>query len=1568
MKKFIKLSLVLVALLAIVFTFAACGNTEEQTSTEVKELYDGFKIAWNTDATVKGSAYRGLDGLTTRMSAADGTYRARFAIDGEQVDLFFPDMASMSLADNYPFVAVKYDENNVVTDCKSVLDVTGGFSGWNYFIESVTDTEIVCNSVGNFKGVPLTIKIDENTKTYDISGTGLLVGLPGVAAPGGRVYAILNHDGVASHLFVTGAFQTTPVYWNITRMYDTTSKITTRERDATGYFVYDFVVDGQVIQLKTMDADVANQVDSFAAKAMHLKFNEDGTIAEALHASNSTGGGSKASWYHVMEYVAIEKRFFAEKFSGSDKGDNGNYYMTNDCKVYDVSGQSPMGSETELRVGDHIHCLSNPAGDVCIVFVHGRSQDVELYYNVDRQWNDSAKKSTRRADGDGWYHFTMSVNGQHVQLKTQDATIVETIDGRAAKVLGLALDGDVITAAYVPSAVTGRNSTAFDYTVVKSINGDEVVTERNGKTYVGRLSNNCEIYNVSSVANRLGEKTKIQVGDTLYGLSGLDKKVNEVYVTKRAKDSYLYWNNDRNYDTTNKVSNRKPSADGYYYLEFFNVDKDRNEIFRTNNKALVDKIDSYVAVGLTYDGQDIVEAFKYDMIRGIGGSACSWKTVEKITYNKVTAGGETCTISSHMKTYNVSSSAIVKGEETELRVGDKIHGIKDTRGKVVYMFVVTRPVEADLYYNIDRKWDSASGTSTRVPTGEGCYEFTMAVNGQQVSLYTYDKSIVNTIDGRAAKVLGLVTSEDGEILKAYLPSSVTGSENTAFDYSTVTEIKDDGTIVTTRFGNTYTGKPAADCKTFNVSGSATKIGEVTTVEVNDQLYGFSNKKGEVTAIFVVSRVVKAQTKEAYCSACDADVEWAKWTGDAFADGHYYLAETVNMTKAVTIAAGTTVCLNLNGKDILGSSSQDRMFNIYGVFNLFDEKKEDGTFDGDIITCYDNASSTRVGNIFYIQNEPGAEFNMYGGNMKSTGTVTKGKIGGITRPMNIYDGTISGGKVTGYGGALRVESGNGKLNIYGGEITAPSGTVAAGGGLIYISSGEINVYGGKLTGGTVSGSGATICVEGANAKVNISGGEVIGGSAKNGGNIHVVKGSLTISGGTITAGTASNGNTLCLFGGTATTLVLKNKVNLQGVFLYTNNMITAQNLSTDSLVTLSMEAPGVFATFSSTAEAEKYKNCFKSSGSLNVSVSGSSLNLGEGGSVTPPVTETHTHCVCGGNTKGVGKHTSCTEVDWTAWTGTVADGGKYYLTKDISVSSTITIAKDTNVSLCLNGYKITGGSSLNRIFNVYGTLNICDHKVDGKYKGEIISTVTNTEKTGGVFYTQNGSSIGYGVVNLYGGTLKATGQLKNGAICGLGNDFNMYDGTLSGGNASSMGGNVYMEKNSDSEFNMYGGLITGGYAGGGGGNIRAGNICNLLGGTIENGTGKGSGGNMRIDSGTTTINGTNILGGTSTQYNGGNIFTDSATLVIKSGTIANGTAVNGGNINIKKTGSVISGGTIYGGTASGMGDDIYFEKDGGTLTLSGVIGTNGVNLKVHVKLGSLITTALDPSVKITVTEG
>ena len=1474
MKKLLKVLVLTVALAALV-----CGlliGCDKQDETAVS---DEYKIGWNTD----GTAYYNVNEAVTNRMRSGEYYRARFAVDGEQIDLFFTDVAAMTVADKYTFVALKYDENNVVTECRPVTDVTGGLGAWNYHIESVTDTEIVCNYAGNFKGSPATIRINENTKTYNVGGTGLLVGLPGVAEPGGRVYAVLGHDGYASHLFVTGAFVASPVYWNVTRMYDSTAKMSTRERDALGYFVFDMVADGQAVQLKTMDADVAAQVDAFGAKCMHLTFNEDGTIQEAKHARYATGGNSAASWYHVTEYIAIENKFSAEKFSGSDKGNSGTFTLANSCKIYDMSGRGAyVGVETDLRVGDQVHGLTNPAGEVVVLFIVSRNADVDLYYNMERMWNANAKKSTRRADANGWYHFEFSVNGEKVKLKTKDPDVVYTIDERAACVLGLEVDGDVITAAYKPSGVNGRNNTIFDYTVVTKVEGDRITSTRNGKTYEGTMSASCEVYNVSSSAAVKGQKDTVQVGDTVYGLAGVDKKVNEIYITKRVRYSHLYWNLDRNYDTTNKVSKRAPDADGYYYIRL--LDDGELVTFKTNKKSIVDELDSYVAVGLDYSKGEIIDVYKYDQINGIKGGFASWKIVTSISGNTIACDTTQGTMSSRVKVYNVSKSAITPGELTDVRVGDRIHGITDTRGKIMYIFVVNRAIQSDLYYNVDRKW--ADGASTRTPDADGFYHFVMAVNGKQVNLKTDNASFVESIDGRAAKVLGLAL--DGDVIKAvYLPSDVQGSETTKFDYSVVTEIAADGTITTTRNGNTYVGKPGENCKIFNVSTSAEIIGEVTQVEVDDTLYGFANSKGEVTTIFVVSRVPKLKTKTDYCKACDAEVEWNEWKGDAVSEGHYYLTDDVELKSAILVDKKKTVCFDLCGYDITGVSTLDRMINIYGVFNLFDEKKSDGTFDGYISTTYNNTSSSRVGNIFYIQNEAGAEFNMYGGNLTSTGTNQKGKIGGITRTFNIYDGTISGGKATGYGGALRIEAGTGVINIKGGILTAGSGTVANGGGVIYMNSGAVNMTGGKIIGGTVSTNGGAVCVDGTNAVFTLSGGTIVGGTTTNGGAVQVAKGTFQWTGGTITAGSATYGNTIHA-NGTSSKIVLANTVTIGGVYLAKGAQIDATKLNAASSVGIIVEQTGVFATCASASAANNLKGCFKPENSDSVYVDGAKLTTENVGSEEPE--NKHSHCVCGGNTKNVGDHTTCTQVDWEPWTGTWESGKYYYLTEDYTCNATIAITKNQVLNLCLNGKKFNGASSVDRIFNVYGTVNICDHKVNGEYSGKVIANKTNTAssaKTGAVFYTQNSSS-GYGVFNLYGGTLTATGKVYRGGICGLGNAMNMYDGVITGGKVADQGGNIYMESNGYSTFNMYGGTVSNGQADNLGGNIRAGNKL------------------------------------------------------------------------------VITGGNLFGGTA-GTGADIYLNRSAGTITLSGLIGTNNLVIDVYIKAGNIVTTALDSSVKINITK-
>ena len=308
-----------------------------------------------------------------------------------------------------------------------------------------------------------------------------------------------------------------------------------------------------------------------------------------------------------------------------------------------------------------------------------------------------------------------------------------------------------------------------------------------------------------------------------------------------------------------------------------------------------------------------------------------------------------------------------------------------------------------------------------------------------------------------------------------------------------------------------------------------------------------------------------------------------------------------------------------------------------------------------------------------------------------------------------------------------------------------------------------------------------------------------------------------------------------------------------------------------------------------------------------------------------------------------------------WEGTStipATTGKYYLTQDISVSSTVKIAPDQEVTLCLNGHKINASA---RIYYVSGTLNICDccHAKPEAEQGAMIGNSTGT--MGAVLYMYHG-----GTFNLYSGNLTATKTTySQGAVIVMGGDtgkyesendhlqtFNMYGGKIYGGNVTTNGGNISCVRTC--LINIYGGEISGGNAGESGGNIYLKGsstnktVLNIYGGTISGGSSGKNGGNI-YGEGTAQIN---IYGGTvengTSLANGGNIAMNCSDLHMEGGVISGGSADNGGNIfvpNADATNLVLNGGTITGGRAQTHGGNLYF-KNKGAYTLNNVTVSDG----------------------------
>ena len=187
-----------------------------------------------------------------------------------------------------------------------------------------------------------------------------------------------------------------------------------------------------------------------------------------------------------------------------------------------------------------------------------------------------------------------------------------------------------------------------------------------------------------------------------------------------------------------------------------------------------------------------------------------------------------------------------------------------------------------------------------------------------------------------------------------------------------------------------------------------------------------------------------------------------------------------------------------------------------------------------------------------------------------------------------------------------------------------------------------------------------------------------------------------------------------------------------------------------------------------------------------------------------------------------------------WTELTADGGtlesgNYYLAGDVTLTTDITIADNATVTLCLNGYTLTG-------------------------------TVTNAVITfnEGVDFTLEDCSAdasapaGRGVITGGIGFLDEYTIRRGGGVYMSGNStFTMNGGTISG-NTATTGGGVGVDN--DGTFIMTGGTISGNsaYDSGGGVYVVNGDTFTMTGGTISDNTAKTFGGGVDVESGTFTM--------------------------------------------------------------------------------------------------------------------
>ena len=462
----------------------------------------------------------------------------------------------------------------------------------------------------------------------------------------------------------------------------------------------------------------------------------------------------------------------------------------------------------------------------------------------------------------------------------------------------------------------------------------------------------------------------------------------------------------------------------------------------------------------------------------------------------------------------------------------------------------------------------------------------------------------------------------------------------------------------------------------------------------------------------------------------------------------------------------------------------------GKLYIEDYKHEHPVTDGEeSIEWTANASTTSLpvsGNIYLTQN------------VELANAITIAKDTTLNLCLNGY--TITRTHVDGKPDE-RVFVVSGTLNICdcderssNGTITAASGVVSARGAIADVRArGKFTLYGGTLTGTKSTGNGGAVAVTGGGA-FEMRGGVIENCEATgNGGAISITSGSLVLAGGQIRNNTAS-GNGGGVYSEIAVTVsgnmqIVENKKGANANNLYLSGSAAANIDALESGARIGVTKPGAEGTVVARNAEDSDVSNFESDDSLNW---GFEYKDADSTIVLKDVKDygKHEHNVC--------NDPSCTEHEKLTWTPvksatSIPTSGTVYLTRNVSLSSAVTVKNGATLTLCLNGFTVSRSGGRPFAVSGGGTLNICDCKGTGKIQG-----VNKNTARGGLIDVSGGSTLRLYDGTLTGGYAKKDANGKNGnggAIALVGEStFEMYGGEITGNHAEANGGGLFIQSN------------------------------------------------------------------------------------------------------------------------------------------------------------------------------
>ena len=472
-------------------------------------------------------------------------------------------------------VGLRVGEGNMI-ECVYDMEAIFGYTYLcrGYYVTEASSTVCTFLSAAG-SGYSRTGVMAANCVPYNVSAAGTY-GEVTTLQFGDLVYACKTPTGEVASAYVTRRYLGEQhLYWNLDRQWNSDTKETKRPL-VDGYYVFDLVQDGKIIQAKTASKEIASTIDSYSAPGLYIKI-ENGIITEMPLDGNYATGGTK---WASRTVVAITED--GEVTLRSSSGSETTFTMTEDIKVTNVSGtfEDHKGELTELRVGDYVNVYRDIYCNILSIYIRNRETS-HLAWAVDQQY-DSTNACTKREPVNGWYEIPLAIDGQVKTYKTKNKAVATAVDYYSTA-FGVNLDGNIILSAssvsYVKD-VKGLGVSNYVVETVKDENGNVVVVytlgsaDKTGTKETFAITENTKIIDVSPEAKKngkFGTYTTLKYGDTVRTYVSDEGEVLYLFVTahfarKGELFSYcdhcgkkVYWNAYTNASTI-------PSYDTHFYL------------------------------------------------------------------------------------------------------------------------------------------------------------------------------------------------------------------------------------------------------------------------------------------------------------------------------------------------------------------------------------------------------------------------------------------------------------------------------------------------------------------------------------------------------------------------------------------------------------------------------------------------------------------------------------------------------------------------------------------------------------------------------------------------------------------------------------------------------------------------------------------------------------------------------------------------------------------------------------------------------------------------------------------